>query len=127
MIDCSLDTCVLIDLIKGRKDAEKVVSRFAHLGISHIVLGEWLLGGHKASNPRETDKILNSLEGITILSSNALTSAIYAEMRFELEKQGGLIPQNDIWIAAVSLQANVPIITRDDHFRRIPRLKVLGY
>ena len=96
MIDCSLDTCVLIDLIKGRKDAEKVVSRFAHLSISHVVLGELLLGGHKASNQQETDKILNSLEGITILSGNALTSAIYAEMRFELEKQGGLIPQNDI-------------------------------
>ena len=127
MIDCSLDTCVLIDLIKARKDAEKIVSRFAHPSISHVVLRELLLGVHKASNPRETDKILNSLKGITILGGNAPTSAIYAEIRFELEKQGGLIPQNDIWIAAASLQADVPIITRDDHFRRIPKLKVLEY
>ena len=127
MIDCSLDTCVVIDLIKGRKGAEKVVSRFAHLSISHVVLGELLLGGHKASNPQERDKILNALEGISILNGNTLTAAIYAELRFELEKQGSIIPQNDIWIAAVSLQTNVPLITRDDHFRRIPKLKVLEY
>jgi tRNA(fMet)-specific endonuclease VapC len=127
MIDCSLDTCVLIDLIKGRKGAEKAVSRFAHLSISHVVLGELLLGGHKASHAQERDKILNALEGITILNGNTLTAAIYADLRFELEEQGNIIPQNDIWIAAVSLQANVPLITRDEHFRRVPKLSVLEY
>jgi tRNA(fMet)-specific endonuclease VapC len=127
MIDCSLDTCVLIDLIKGRKSAEKVVSRFTHLSISHVVLGEVLLGGHKATNAQERDKILNALEGIAILSGNTLTAAIYAELRFELEKQGNIIPQNDIWIAAVSLQAKVPLITRDEHFRRVPKPKILEY
>jgi len=127
MIDCSLDTCVLIDLIKGRKGAENAVSRFTHLSISHVVLGELLLGAHKASQAQERDKILNALEGISILNGNTLTAAIYAEMRFELEKQGNIIPQNDIWIAAVSLQANVPLITRDEHFRRVPKLKVLEY
>lgn len=127
MIDCSLDTCVVIDLIKGRKGAEKVVSGFTHLSISHVVLGELFLGGHKASDPQETDKILYALEGITILSGSALTAAFYAELRFELEQQGNIIPQNDIWIAAASLQANVPLITRDEHFRRIPKLKLLEY
>jgi tRNA(fMet)-specific endonuclease VapC len=127
MIDCSLDTSAIVDLIKGRKDAEKAVSQFTHLSISHVVLGELLLGGHKASNPQETDKILKALEGISILNGNALTAAIYAELRYELEKQGNIIPQNELWIAAVSLQANVPIITRDNHFRRVARLKVLAY
>jgi tRNA(fMet)-specific endonuclease VapC len=127
MIDCSLDTCVVIDLIKGRKGAEKAVSQFAHLSISQVVLGELLLGGHKAANPQERDKILNALEGISILNGNTLTAAIYAEMRFELERQGNIIPQNDIWIAAVSLQTDVPLITRDEHFQRIPKLTILEY
>jgi predicted nucleic acid-binding protein len=127
MIDCSLDTCVVIDLIKGRKSAEKVVSRFAHLSISYVVLGELLLGGHKASNPQERDKILHALEGITILNGNTMTAAIYAELRFDLEQQGTIIPQNDIWIAAISLQISVPLLTRDEHFRRIPKLKLLEY
>jgi len=127
MIDCCLDTCVVIDLIKGLKGAEKAVSRFAHLSISHVVLGELLLGGYKATHPQEKDKILGALEGITIVNGDAMTAANYAEIRFELEKQGNIIPQNDIWIAAVSLQANVPFITRDEHFRRVQKLKLWEY
>jgi tRNA(fMet)-specific endonuclease VapC len=127
MIDCSLDTCTLIDLIKGRKEAEKATSQFAHVSISHVVVGELLLGGHKAARAHEMEKILEALEGISILNGNALTAAIYAEMRFELEKQGNRIPENDLWIAAVSFQANVPLVTRDEHFQRVPRLKVLKY
>jgi tRNA(fMet)-specific endonuclease VapC len=92
-----------------------------------FVLGELLLGGYKAAHPQERDKILNALEGITIINGDTLTAAFYAELRFELEKQGNIIPQNDIWIAAVSLQADVPLITRDEHFRRVPKLKVLEY
>jgi tRNA(fMet)-specific endonuclease VapC len=127
MIDCSLDACVLIDLMKGRSGALKVVGRFSRLGISHVVLGELLLGSHKSGNIQESDKILNALEGITVLSGNAVTAAIYAELRFELEKAGLMIPQNDVWIAAVALQANVPLITRDEHFRRVPKLKLVFY
>jgi len=127
MIDCCLDTSVLIDLIKERKGADKLVSRFARLGISHVVVGELLLGGYKARHPNETFKIIEALKDITILSADVLTAEIYAKVRFELEKQGSTIPQNDIWIAAVTLQANVPLITRDQHFRRIPQLKVLEY
>jgi len=127
MIDCSLDTCTLIDLMKGRKDAEKAVGPFVHVGISHVVLGELLLGGHKASRPHEIDKILEALKGVTILNGDALTAAIYAELRFELEQHGNRIPENDLWIAAVSLQANVPLVTRDEHFHRVPQLKALVY
>jgi len=127
MIDCALDTCTLIDLMKGRKDAEKAVSSFVHVSISHVVLGELLIGGHKAANLREMDKILEALKGISILNGNALTAAIYAELRFALEQQGNRIPENDLWIAAVSLQANIPLVTRDEHFLRVPQLKALIY
>jgi len=127
MIDCCLDTSVLIDLIKGRKGVDKLVSRFTRLGVSHVVVGELFLGGYKAGHPNEAFKIIEALEDITILGADILTAEIYARLRFELEKQGNIIPQNDIWIAATTLQENVPLITRDQHFRRIPQLKVLEY
>jgi tRNA(fMet)-specific endonuclease VapC len=38
-----------------------------------------------------------------------------------------MIPQNDIWIAAAALQANVPLVTRDHHFRRISQLQLVEY
>jgi tRNA(fMet)-specific endonuclease VapC len=127
MIDCCLDTCAIIDVMKDARGAEQIISRFAHLSISHVVLGELLLGGHKASNPVERNKIFTALTRITIISGDAATAAKYAEIRFELEKQGNTIPQNDIWIAATSLLVGVPLITRDEHFRRVPKLRVLQY
>jgi tRNA(fMet)-specific endonuclease VapC len=127
MIDCSLDTNVLIDLIKGRRDAELLVGQFTDLGVSHVVVGELILGGYKAGRPDEAFKIIEALKDITILNADLLTATIYAQVRFELETQGKTIPQNDIWIAAITLQANVPLITRDQHFRRIPQLKIFEY
>jgi tRNA(fMet)-specific endonuclease VapC len=127
MIDCCLDTCTVIDVMKGVRGVEPFVNRFTDLAVSHVVLGELLLGGHKASNPAERTKIFNALAGFTIISGDATTSDKYAEVRFQLEKQGSSIPQNDIWIAAVSLLLDVPLITRDEHFLRVRKLKVLNY
>ena len=127
MIDCSLDTSVLIDLARGRHGADAIVSQFTHSSISHVVLGELLLGGYKAERPNETLAILEALKGIEILKADAQTAVVYAEIRFRLEEQGNVIPQNDLWIAAASIQADVPLITRDQHFRRIAQLKLLEY
>ena len=127
MIDCSLDSSVLIDLIKGRIGAPKAVSQFTSPSISHVVFGELLLGIYKADYPTEIFKVLEALKDITILHADAVTATLYAQIRSELEKQGSSIPQNDIWIAAVTIQMGVPLITRDQHFRRISKLKVIDY
>jgi tRNA(fMet)-specific endonuclease VapC len=127
MIDCCLDTCAVIDLMKGMRGVEPYVNRYTDLAISHVVLGELLLGGHKASNPAESEKIFNALVGFTIISGDATTSDKYAEVRFQLEKRGNSIPQNDIWIAAVSLLLDVPLITRDEHFLHVHKLKIVTY
>ena len=92
-----------------------------------MVLGELQLGILKSKNPREELKVFEALLGITILDANGYTAFIYASIRRELEESGASIPQNDIWIAASSIQAGVPLITRDEHFRRISGLKVISY
>ncbi|HEV3270742.1 MAG TPA: PIN domain-containing protein [Candidatus Methylacidiphilales bacterium] len=103
MIDCSLDTTALIDMMKGRRDAAALVGQFGNPGVSHVVVGELLLGGYKASDPNEKIKIIERLKGITILKADVLTADIYAQICFELGKQGNTIPTNDIWIAAITL------------------------
>ena len=128
MIDCCLDTCVLIDLIKGLMRAETAVGQFSQPGISHIVLGELLLGTLKSSQPDgEARKVLAALTGITVIHADAKTSSIYAGTRFALEKIGFPVPQNDIWIAAAAIQVGVPLVTRDEHFRRVPKLILREY
>jgi tRNA(fMet)-specific endonuclease VapC len=40
----------------------------------------------------------------------------------QLKQSGTPIPDNDLWIAALSLEHNVRLITRDRHFECVPQL-----
>lgn len=45
-----------------------------------------------------------------------------------LQANGLLIGANDLWIAATAIVHGIPLVTRNTkHFRRVPRLEVLGY
>jgi tRNA(fMet)-specific endonuclease VapC len=55
------------------------------------------------------------------------TAEIYANLAAELERKGTPIPENDIWIAAVSLELDMPLATRDAHFERVAGLAVLRW
>jgi tRNA(fMet)-specific endonuclease VapC len=46
----------------------------------------------------------------------------YGKIKTELAHQGSLIPENDIWIAAVARQYDLIVITRDGHFSSVPQL-----
>ncbi len=100
MPDCCLDTTVLIDLLRGTKEAGTAIRSYREPCISHVVFGELLLGTLKSSKPEaERRKLFDALVGMTVLNADAWTSTLFATTRFQLEKVGGLIPQNDIWIA----------------------------
>jgi predicted nucleic acid-binding protein len=49
----------------------------------------------------------------------------FARLRGELRRQGQLIPDPDLLIAATALQHDLTIVTRNvRHFQRIPGLKL---
>jgi tRNA(fMet)-specific endonuclease VapC len=39
-----------------------------------------------------------------------------------LKLKGTPIPENDIWIAAIAMQFELPLVTRDKHFDKIERI-----
>ena len=127
MIDCTLDSTALVDLTRGYRALAPISMRFRQAAISHVALGEVLFGASKASNPRETDKIAKLLVGLTLLHGDEKTAIIYAQIRYSLERRGEVIPHNDLWIAAASIQADVPLVTRDNHFTRVPGLTIATY
>jgi tRNA(fMet)-specific endonuclease VapC len=51
----------------------------------------------------------------------------YARIAQALETKGTPIPENDPWIAAVALECDMPLATRDDHFRRVETLDILWW
>jgi tRNA(fMet)-specific endonuclease VapC len=60
-----------------------------------------------------------------ILLPDLETAEQYARIFAQLKRAGTPVPANDLWIAAIVLQHNLRLITRDGHFERIPQLLLL--
>lgn len=96
--------------------------------INGIVLGELLSGVRRSPRPeRELARIETALQGILVKSITADTAVIYGDIRGELEARGRRIPTDDIWIAATCIQFDLPLVSRDAHFDRIPQLTRIAY
>ena len=50
------------------------------------------------------------------------TAEQYARLFVQLKRAGTPIPDNDLWIAALALEHDLMLITRDRHFQDIPQL-----
>ncbi len=47
------------------------------------------------------------------------------QIKDELRQKGRPIPENDIWIAAITQQHNLSLSTRDAHFEHIDHLSIV--
>lgn len=101
-----------------------VVDRFsqAHsIYLPVIVLGEYRFGlrgsAQRALRESHLNGFCRSCQVLGILES---TTAHYATIRHHLRIHGRPIPENDIWIAALALEFNLPILSRDRHFDQVP-------
>jgi len=55
------------------------------------------------------------------------TANHYSAIRLELKKKGRPIPENDLWIASICIEHNLPLVTGDAHFDNINGLEVIRW
>lgn len=68
------------------------------------------------------------MESSEILAITRKTAEHYARIARALRRDGKLIGANDLWIAAVALENNLPLVSdNSSHFGRVPDLRLLGY
>jgi predicted nucleic acid-binding protein len=97
-----------------------------------IVLGELLAGFAYGRDRRYNENTLRRFlnkpsTGLLLLDET--TASIYGDFSNSLNKQGTRIPTNDIWIAALALQHDLTLDTRDQHFQHfqhVPGLKLVA-
>lgn len=93
-----------------------------------IVLGEYRFGLSKSRERGRLGRLLDEFQKVVeVLSVDAMTVQPYAEIRQQLHKEGRPIPQNDTWIAALAIQHELPVLTRDDHFDGITGLRCVSW
>ena len=93
-----------------------------------VVLGELHFGAQRAL--RREQAVTQVREFLTIaalLLPDENTAVEYGKLKAELAQAGRPIPENDIWIAAMARQHEIPLATRDAHFGVVLRLKILEW
>ena len=120
-----LDTNIIIGFFKNDHSiVEKLkASEWKNIFVPGIVLGELFYGAEQSSKRTENIKrIENFIDTCQIMECNADTARVYGRVKNILKLGGTPIPENDIWIAALSEQYRTTLVTRDNHFDAIPGL-----
>jgi tRNA(fMet)-specific endonuclease VapC len=123
-----LDTSAVVAHLRGSIDLQAFASADEPLFLPLVALGELYRGVLKSARPESSRaKVDEFLEIAAVLCPDVATAEIYAGIAQALEIKGTPIPENDVWIAAVALECDMPLAARDDHFRQVERLEILWW
>lgn len=122
-----VDTCFLIDLMKGDPGAEKIPRRFNPLRTTSVSSAEFLFGAKNTGKKRIYDLSEKFLGFFPVLPFDAESAVIYADIAHDLSGRGRHISSFDELIAAIALRHDEPLVTRDRHFSEIEGLEIIPY
>lgn len=123
-----LDTNAAIAYIAQEESLFRLLEGAEVVFIPSNVLGELFYGAEKSgrviANRREVETF--SMSG-SILNCDTGSARQYGRIRQMLRAKGKQIPQNDTWIAAMALQHNLTLITKDHHFNEVDGLPLQNW
>lgn len=123
-----LDTSIVIAHLRGRIDVLALTTPAEALFLPLVALGELYKGAEKSSRQAHNRQLVDDfLQIATLLFPDRATAQTYARVAVALEATGQLIPENDLWIAAVAFECDMPLATRDAHFQRMDGLTVIRW
>jgi tRNA(fMet)-specific endonuclease VapC len=127
-----LDTTILIDALHGRKTAlEKIIELekmdeticTTQLNALELYKGAYL----STKSDDDIQNVKKLLDAFVVLHINDDTYEWFAALSAKLKSRGESINDFDELIAAITMTNGAAIVSNDDHFKRIPGLKVISY
>ena len=127
-----LDTNICIYI--RRKRPEELLRRFRKLrpgeaAISVITYGELLYGAAKSERRvMALERLHELVHWMPALSLPETAAEAYGTIRAGLESKGEMIGNNDLWIAAHAVAAELTLVTNNEReFRRVRGLKIQNW
>ena len=121
----ALDTNRLTDLFQGDSELADRLGECDEVWLPLMVLAEIKAGFYGGSQQHRNELLLQSFLAkptVGIMLPARETAEHYARLFVQLKRAGTPIPDNDLWIAALALEHDLQLITRDRHFKSIPQL-----
>lgn len=119
-----LDTNVAIALFTGDLAVQEKVRNAEYIVAAPPVIGELCFGAQKSNRVTDNlDKIDILVQQSIVFRCDLETAQWYGIIKERLRRKGRPIPNNDIWIAAIALQHDWILVTRDAHFNEVESLQ----
>ncbi|MBI2606444.1 MAG: type II toxin-antitoxin system VapC family toxin [Deltaproteobacteria bacterium] len=121
----ALDTNTYTDAARADAKAMEVLRSADEIYLPFVVIAElrsgFSLGSKGKKNEAKLTEFLNTPR-VKVLCPDEQTTHHYARVYSHLKKQGTPIPTHDIWIAAMTLQYDLVLFSRDAHFSQVPQI-----
>ncbi len=119
-----LDTNVVIALFSGDRAVEAKVANTENVALAPPMIGELYFGAQKSEKVTENlHRIDMFIEEHLLFSCDLETARWFGIIKNQLRRKGTPIPDNDIWIAAIAIQHELILVTRDAHFEAVESLQ----
>ena len=123
-----LDTNVIIEHLRRRTDLTAALNSVSTILVPWVVAGELYYGACRALRSREQHALIEEfLRSAVLIVPTRHTSEKYGRIKADLAANGRLIPDNDVWIAAIAIEYGLPLATRDAHFDAVRGLNLLRW
>jgi len=125
------DTDAISELLRPRPlqpylDWIRTVPRDSQFA-SAVTVGELFKGAYRsAASARHLANIEERvLPAVTVLPFDVATARVFGRIRADLERDGNILPDADLQIAATALHHDLELVTGNlRHFKRIPDLRL---
>ena len=121
----AIDTNWYRDFMSGEADAVDQLRAAEQIYLPFVTLAELRSGFIHGTRSRENEVMLTRFletPRVETLHSTDRTTRFYAQLYSQLRMAGSPIPTNDLWIAALVVENDLYLCTRDAHFDRLPQL-----
>lgn len=123
-----LDTNIVIALFAGDMAVKSGLALAAEVFVPSIVLGELYFGARKSGRTQANlARIDEFAANNVVLGCDTETARRYGDIKDALRIKGRPLPENDIWIAAIAVEHDLTLVSRDAHFDEIEQLKVVAW
>ncbi|AFZ26803.1 putative nucleic acid-binding protein, contains PIN domain [Cylindrospermum stagnale PCC 7417] len=123
-----LDTNIIIALFQRDTSVQENIAQTEQVFVSSTVVGELYYGVYKSRRvTANLTRIEEFVAKTSVLECDLVTAQQYGEIKNFLREKGRPIPENDIWIAAVTKQYELTLVSRDKHFSEIDGLFLVSW
>jgi tRNA(fMet)-specific endonuclease VapC len=127
----ALDTDAAVDFIRDDRKTPPPISRVEQIVLPVTVVGELFQGAESSVRPERNRGVIEALlDQWQTLLPTIETARIYGRIRtavFQRTNNLSVSKRNDLWIPALCIQYELPLLTNDGGYDAVPGLTVIHW